>query len=631
MASPAIASDVAPDPASAWIEFGRALVAEAVVIRRGQVGTSDVMSPPGAVDEARAHLHAALAHPNPFSIIAGNARLNSDDAEVLALALACEADPDLHGLVGHLQDDPAKNRLTLGTVIKLFADGGRAVLALAPDARLRRAALVDVLAVGPWAEHAITVYPPVVWALVGDTSADPDLSLDLTEVTTYQGDGHPLLTVSGHDRMRNREAAAHHCAGTRFIASPAPDSDAGWTALVREATITGRGVIVEVDDSLSVAGRRWIERADHIPWAISSLTDLPISDLPARPWVDVAVTAAEATDDEWLAALGPDVERTHRLTLEQLAKVSRAYPAVGGDLDAAVRRLVSGRLEHLARRIRPTRSWDDIVLSDDRMELLRSIVDRYRYADQVFDEWGFSATPSRGLVALFSGPSGTGKTMATEIIAGALALDVFKLDLSSVVSKYIGETEKNLEQVFDAASAGNLVLFFDEADALFGKRSEVKDARDRYANIEVSYLLQRLESYDGLVVMATNFEKNIDDAFLRRIHARIEFAMPGPVERRAIWEHNLPATAPVEGVDVAWLASRFEMSGGGIRNAAVHAAFLAAAAGSPITMACAIRGVGREYRKMGRLLKPGDFGEFHQLVATGVEPDDSGDSPRGSL
>ena len=390
---------------------------------------------------------------------------------------------------------------------------------------------------------------------------------------------------------------------------------------MREATITGRGVIVDVDDSLPVVGRRWIERADHIPWAISSLTDLPIAELPARPWVDVAVGMAEATDDEWASAFGPDVERTHRLTLDQLAKVSRAYPAVGGDVDAAVRRLVSGRLEHLARRIRPTRDWNDIVLSDDRMELLQSIVARYRFADQVFDEWGFAATPSRGLVALFSGPSGTGKTMAAEIIAGALALDVFKLDLSAVVSKYIGETEKNLEQVFDAASAGNLVLFFDEADALFGKRSEVKDARDRYANIEVSYLLQRLESYDGLVVMATNFEKNIDDAFLRRIHARVEFAMPGSAERRAIWAHNLPATAPVEDVDVEWLASRFEMSGGGIRNAAVHAAFLAAAAGSSITMACAIRGVAREYRKLGRLLKPSDFGEFHQLVATGVEPD----------
>lgn len=619
MASAATTFDATPDPTSAWIEFGRAVIVDAVVTRREDA--AEVVAP-GSIDEARAQLRAALAHPNPFSIVAGNARLTFDDAEVLALALACEADPDLPRLVGHLQDDPTKNRLTLGMVGKLLGDGS-AVLALAPDSRLRRAALVDVLVDGPWAEHAVAVQPPVVWALLGDTSTDPDLSLDLTEVTSNETDGHPLLTVSGQDRMRNRLEAANHCSGTRFIASPAPESEAGWAALVREATITGRGVIVDVDDTLPVVGRRWIERADHIPWAISSLTDLPIAELPARPWVDVAVGVAEATDDEWASALGPDVDRTHRLTLDQLAKVSRAYPAVGGDVDAAVRRLVSGRLEHLARRIRPTRSWDDIVLSDERLELLQSIVARYRFADQVFDEWGFSATPSRGLVALFSGPSGTGKTMAAEIIAGALALDVFKLDLSAVVSKYIGETEKNLEQVFDAASAGNLVLFFDEADALFGKRSEVKDARDRYANIEVSYLLQRLESYDGLVVMATNFEKNIDDAFLRRIHARVEFSMPGPAERRAIWAHNLPATAPVEGVDVEWLASRFEMSGGGIHNAAVHAAFLAAAAGSAITMACAIRGVAREYRKLGRLLKPSDFGEYHQFVATGYEPEET--------
>ncbi|CAN5566510.1 hypothetical protein BH23ACT3_BH23ACT3_21770 [soil metagenome] len=285
-------------------------------------------------------------------------------------------------------------------------------------------------------------------------------------------------------------------------------------------------------------------------------------------------------------------------------------------------------MEHLARRIRTTRSWDDIVLSPDRAELLRSLVDRYRYADRVYDEWGFSASPSRGLVALFSGPSGTGKTMATEIIAGALGLDVFKLDLSSVVSKYIGETEKNLEQIFDAASAGNLVLFFDEADALFGKRSEVKDARDRYANIEVSYLLQRLERYDGLVVLATNFEKNVDEAFVRRIHVRIEFAMPGIDERRAIWASNLPPGAPVEGVDIDDLAARFELSGGSIKNAAVHAAFLAAASDRPITMETAVRGVARELRKMGRLLKAHDFGEFYPAVVAEVDAAASATSPR---
>ena len=240
---------------------------------------------------------------------------------------------------------------------------------------------------------------------------------------------------------------------------------------------------------------------------------------------------------------------------------------------------------------------------------------------QVYDDWGFTATPSSGVVALFSGPSGTGKTLAAEIVAGELGLDLFKLDLSSVVSKYIGETEKNLEVIFDAASAGNVVLFFDEADSLFGKRSEVKDARDRYANIEVSYLLQRLEAYDGLVIMATNFEKNIDDAFLRRIHVRIEFAVPGPEERVRIWEQSFPAGAPLAAdVDIDWLAQRFELSGGAIRNASLNAGFFAASHGEHITMQSVVVGLAREYRKMGRLITAKDFGEYHHAFSTTRNP-----------
>ena len=299
--------------------------------------------------------------------------------------------------------------------------------------------------------------------------------------------------------------------------------------------------------------------------------------MPARPWTDHHAPAHEPTDAEWTAALG-DTPRSHRLTAEQLRQVQRAHGASGGDLDMAVRRLAGGHIDKLARRIRPTRGWGDIILTPDRIQLLHELVDRYRHADEVYEEWGFSASPSRGQVALFSGPSGTGKTLAAEVIAGELGLDLFKLDLSAVVSKYIGETEKNLDQVFDAAKAGNVVLFFDEADSLFGKRSEVKDARDRYANIEVSYLLQRIEAYDGLVILATNFERNIDDAFLRRIHVRVEFALPDEAGAQAIWEHNLPTTAPVgPDADIAFLAQQFELSGGSIRNAALQAAFLAAA------------------------------------------------------
>jgi SpoVK/Ycf46/Vps4 family AAA+-type ATPase len=316
--------------------------------------------------------------------------------------------------------------------------------------------------------------------------------------------------------------------------------------------------------------------------------------------------------------VGAGVPRSHRLTPEQLRLVERVLPARANDLDASVRRLGSGKLDRLARHIRPRRSWDDIVLDAERKEQMRTIVHRYRFADRVYRDWGFEPVPSSGVVALFVGPTGTGKTMAAEIVAGELGLDLYKLDLSSVVSKYIGETEKNLEGIFDAAGAGNLVLFFDEADALFGKRSEVRDARDRYANIEVSYLLQRLESYDGLVVMATNFEKNIDEAFLRRIHVRVEFTTPGPQERAAIWELNLPSGAPRgDDVDITWLAEHFELTGAAIRNAAVAAAFAAAADASPITMTALVRGVAKEYVKLGRLVKPEDFGERYADLAGG--------------
>jgi len=201
--------------------------------------------------------------------------------------------------------------------------------------------------------------------------------------------------------------------------------------------------------------------------------------------------------------------------------------------------------------------------------------------------------------------------MAAEIIAGELELDLYKIDLSTIVSKYIGETEKNLEQIFEAAGGSNVVLFFDEADSLFGKRSEVKDARDRYANIEVSYLLQRLERYDGVVILATNFEKNIDDAFIRRIHARIDFSVPSAEQRREIWVQHLPSNAPLAAdVDLDGLAARFELSGGSIRNAAVNAAFSAVEDGASIGMIHLLSGVERELRKQGRLIKRDDFPEL---------------------
>jgi SpoVK/Ycf46/Vps4 family AAA+-type ATPase len=230
----------------------------------------------------------------------------------------------------------------------------------------------------------------------------------------------------------------------------------------------------------------------------------------------------------------------------------------------------------------------------------------------VYEQWGFGARQSygKGLAALFSGPSGTGKTMSAGVIARALGLDVYKIDLAKVVSKYIGETEKNLDQVFGAAANANAVLFFDEADALFGKRSEVKDAHDRYANIEISYLLQKMEEYDGLAILATNFATNLDEAFNRRLSFIIDFPLPRAEDREAIWRGHMPPAAPLaDGIDFAFLAQQFELTGGAIRNCVRTAAFAAAEAGTPIGMTQLVQAVAGELAKLGRPLQRSDFGE----------------------
>jgi SpoVK/Ycf46/Vps4 family AAA+-type ATPase len=233
-----------------------------------------------------------------------------------------------------------------------------------------------------------------------------------------------------------------------------------------------------------------------------------------------------------------------------------------------------------------------------------------KYRHIVLGEWGFDRKLSmgKGLNALFAGPSGTGKTMAAEVIAHDLGLDLFKIDLSTVMSKYVGETEKNLERIFTAARNSNAILFFDEADALFGKRSEVRDAHDRYANVEISYLLQRMEAYDGLVVLTSNLSKNMDEAFVRRMHFTVEFPYPDAEERQRIWAIAFPGQAPLQAdVDLDLLAERYRLTGGNIRNIALTAAFLAARDGGVIGMQHLLWATRREFQKMGRLANEREF------------------------
>jgi AAA+ superfamily predicted ATPase len=285
------------------------------------------------------------------------------------------------------------------------------------------------------------------------------------------------------------------------------------------------------------------------------------------------------------------------------------------DLEAACRLQSNRKLATLAQKITPHYAWDDIILPPDRLDHLREICNYIKFRARVYDEWGFDRKTSlgKGLNILFAGPSGTGKTMAAEIMAGQLGLDLYKIDLSTVVSKYIGETEKNLARIFHEAETSNAILFFDEADALFGRRSEVRDSHDRYANIEVGYLLQKMEEYEGVVILATNFRKNMDDAFVRRMHFTVEFPFPTETERRRIWESIWPAATPRDGsLDLGFMARRFELAGGNIRNIALAAAFLAASDGGLVTMSHLIRATRREYQKMGKVVVEGEFGEYTQ-------------------
>ncbi|MER5473788.1 ATP-binding protein [Streptomyces sp. NPDC002935] len=321
----------------------------------------------------------------------------------------------------------------------------------------------------------------------------------------------------------------------------------------------------------------------------------------------------------WRAALGGHEEWADELAgrfrlppsriraAAQLAEQRRIMAGEPGeptlaDLTEACRAESQHRLGPLAAKVTPRAGWDDLVLPADRLELLADIRDQIRHHHRVHTDWGFGERTKQGLSALFSGPSGTGKTMAAEVLAGDLGLDLYKVDLSGVVSKYIGETEKNLARLFAEAAAADAILFFDEADALFGKRTEVSDAHDRYANIETSYLLQKLEEHDGPVILATNLRQNLDEAFTRRIRFTVEFPFPEADSRLRIWHAHFPVQAPVApDLDLGVLARNFPVSGGSIHTIVLNAAFLAAADGGVIRQGHLLRGTRREYDKIGRL------------------------------
>jgi SpoVK/Ycf46/Vps4 family AAA+-type ATPase len=327
--------------------------------------------------------------------------------------------------------------------------------------------------------------------------------------------------------------------------------------------------------------------------------------------VDELAGRYRLVDDEAIQAVAADA--SGRALLRGADRVGMV------DFWQAARAIATPPLEGLARHVEPRYGWADIVLPGDGLLQLYELCARLRHQGTVLETWGYGRKHARrgGITALFAGQPGTGKTMAAEIVAGQLGLDLYRIDLSAVVSKYIGETEKNLEKIFRAADQGEAVLLFDEADAIFGKRSEVRDARDRYANVEVAYLLQRLEAYAGLAVLTTNLRGNIDEAFIRRLDCVVEFPLPEEAERLRSWQLALPSEAPLDAsVDLPFLARKFKLAGGHIRNIALTAGFLAAEDGLTIGMAHLVRATRREYQKLGKLVAETDFEQYYDLLKT---------------
>jgi SpoVK/Ycf46/Vps4 family AAA+-type ATPase len=364
-----------------------------------------------------------------------------------------------------------------------------------------------------------------------------------------------------------------------------------------------RALFVQFDDpDYDSRLRLWRRELNQINTTISSaeLELLANSFVLTSGQITAAVTIA---GDNQILSTSPDGADTTAVSAESLFAAARAQS--------------DQSLGNLAVKVRTIHTWEDLVLPALTLRRLREIAAAIKHRHVVYSDWGFEQriASGLGLKALFAGPSGTGKTMAAGVLARELGLDVYKIDLSAIVSKYIGETEKNLDRIFRAAQSSNAILFFDEADALFGKRSEVKDAHDRYANIEVAYLLQKIEEYEGVVILASNLSKNIDEAFSRRMHYVVEFPLPDDGLRERLWRGMFPSLVPLDqDVDFQFLAKQFAITGGDIRNVALDAAFMAAQDGRLVTIKQLIKAMARQFTKQGRVPSPADFKQYHGII-----------------
>jgi len=610
--------------------------------------------------EARARLLSEMTPPPPLETLAGTFGLSAFERKILLLCAGVELDSHVAELCAAF-DKRAAHRLPVFS-LALAAFGDAHWSALSPTRPLRRWQLIEILPGDALTTSPLRIDERVLHYITGVRSIDERLrsvltipgaipaiapshlaiAREISAVWSRRSSALPIVQLCGDEVSAKRAIAAAAAAafGIRLQFFEARGVRAGLTDLgvvtrlvEREAVLTSSALMVECDEAESALGvpetvlvhlieslhfpvilaarsPRQLERRATVVFDVSK----PKPAEQAEIWRRVLEPACPGVNGELSGLVAQFSFSPVAIQSAAEQALDRAVPLQNGELslakDGLAERLweicrvqARPRLEGLAQRIDAAAVWDDLVLPERQKNMLHEIALHVRHRARVYQEWGFASRGVRGLgiSALFAGPSGTGKTMAGEVLANELRLDLYRIDLSQVVSKYIGETEKNLRRVFDAAEDGAAILLFDEADALFGKRSEVKDSHDRYANIEVSYLLQRMESYRGLAILTTNRKSALDQAFLRRLRFVVEFPFPDAQQRVEIWRRVFPAKTPTEGLRIDRLA-HLNAAGGHIRNIAMCAAFLASDADEPVRMPHLLAAARSEFNKLEKPL-----------------------------
>jgi hypothetical protein len=627
--------------------------------RRGRVADTDVDDAFERMQRAR----EADARP-AMRILAERLGLTAFEEHLLLLCAGRDLDPNLGWSCARASGDPSRRHPTFALALTLFDDA--AWDALSPERPLRLWRLIEVVQADgePLTLSVLRADERIVSFLKGlnylddrlapllvpfdrlitsDSRLPPsqqDVAARVTSFIRQSSGGHPspVVQLVGSDPASSQLIANHAAEQVglhpfRLPAAQLPKGSADLLSLSRlwerESVLLPVALYLDVggDDDVTTeperdtrtAVRRFLERThgvffvgtrDVLPQLGSSgmVVDVrkPLPLEQRQAWQD---GPAALTPDDAAALSGQfdlDVATIEILSHRVLTDDGEDRPLAR--VWQACLSATRPRLDLLAQRLDAKAGWDDIVLPDEAADLLREIAAQVRARSRVYDQWGFRSRTSRGLgiSALFAGESGTGKTMAAEVLAGELGLDLYRIDLSAVVSKYIGETEKNLRQLFDAAEDGGAILFFDEADALFGKRSQVKDSHDRYANIEVNYLLQRMEAYEGLAILATNLRSALDRAFLRRLRFIVTFPFPGAEERAEIWRRAFPRETPLGDLDYTRLG-RLDLTGGSIANVALNASFAAARGDGAVNTPLVLDAARAEFRKLDKPINEADF------------------------